>query len=123
MDNTILKKRLGTFKSSKGSLAGISDDVIIDVLKSWESWEGSTKKFSSEIGISSAQLGVIIKKGKKLIKNGVVSDSEFKQIAVQSPSESGEMECKGGIVLKWEKGKVIRFPQVDQLVEFLKKVA
>ena len=123
MDNAILKKRLGTFKSSKGSLARISDDVIIDVLKAWECWEGSTKKFSSEIGISFAQLGVIIKKGKKLIKNGVVSDSEFKQIAVQEPSETSEVECKGGIVLKWETGKTIRFPQVDQLVEFLKKVA
>ena len=32
MDNSILKKRLNTFKSAKGTLRKVSDDVVIDVL-------------------------------------------------------------------------------------------
>jgi hypothetical protein len=80
-------------------------------------------QFAREVGISSAQLGIIIKKGRKLIKSGVVAESDFKQIAVQPSSAVGGNECDGGIVMKWEKGKIIRFSRVDQLVDFLKKVA
>ena len=123
MDNTVLKKRLNTFRSEKGSLARISDEVSVDVHRAWESWEGSTVQFAKEIGITSGQLVIIIKKGRKLIKSGVVTDSEFKQISVQPPAPSGGMGCKGGILVKWERGRLIRFSQVDQLVDFLKKVA
>jgi hypothetical protein len=124
MDNAILKKRLSTFRSVKGSLARISNDVVMDVHKAWESWEGNTVVFAREIGITSAQLGVIIKKGKRLIKEGVVTESEFKQIQAPSASSEDSLDCgKGAIVMKWEKGKLIRFSAVDQLVDFLKKVA
>ena len=41
-DNIILKKKLSTFKSSGGRLRGINDEVIIDVLRSWENWTGKS---------------------------------------------------------------------------------
>ena len=47
---------------------------------------------------------------------------EFKEIKLESPQTGGFGPCQG-IELSWDQGKVIRFPQVDQLVEFLKKVA
>ena len=121
METAILKKRLSTFKSSKGTLSRVSDEVIVDVLKNWESWEGSTVQFSREIGISRQQLAIIIKKGKKLVKDGVMTESEFKQIGVSQPS-LGSLNCSNsGILIKFEK-KLIRFSQVDQLVDFLNKV-
>jgi hypothetical protein len=121
MDNAILKKRLNTFKSAKGTLRQVSDEVIMEVLRAWESWPGQSKEFYQNIGLSKQQLAILIGKGKRLVKSGTFADGgEFKEIKVIAPSNAN---CQNPIVLKWEKGKVIKFSQVDQLVDFLKKVA
>ena len=123
MDNLVLKKRLNTFKSAKGTLRRISDEVIMEVLRAWESWPGSSKDFYQGLGITSKQLAILIKKGKRLVKNGIVSESEFSEIKVETPEIEEITACGDKIVLKWEKGNVIHFAKVDQLIDFLKKVS
>lgn len=124
MDNAILKKRLNTFKSGKqGVLRKVSDDVVIDVLRAWEGWPGTTKDLYRELGLSKMQMAVMIKKGKQLIKSGVVTESEFKEIKVEGTPDSRIGSCGSAITMKWDKGRVIRFSQVEQLVDFLKKVS
>lgn len=121
MDNAILKKRLSTFRTKTGRLNRVNDDLLIDILRAWESWTGSAKDFHGELGITKTQLGGLMGKAKKLNRDGVIALGDFKEIKViESPS--GELTTNG-IELSWEQGKVIRFSQVDQLVEFLKKVA
>ena len=132
MDNTVLRKRLSTFMSSKGVLRGVSDEVIMEVLRAWESWPGTSADFYRDIGISKQQLAILIKKGKELIKRGVITESEFKEIPIKGSlvmgldgGAVGSGDGGGGslIMMRWGKGKVIRFSNVDQLVEFLRKVA
>ena len=128
MDYAILKKRLNTFKSGKsGRLQEISDEVIVAVHRAWENWPGATKEFCRELGVSSPQLGVIIKKGKSLIKSGAVTESEFQEISAQvsvgdSSSGVSGVPCSA-IELSWKEGRIIRFPRVDDLLDFLKKAA
>lgn len=127
MDNGILKKRLNTFKAGKsGRLQEISNDVVLAVHRAWENWPGTTAEFCRELGVSSPQMGVIIKKGKSLIKSGVVTESEFQEISLSggggAPSASGAAPCSA-IELSWSEGRVIRFPKVDDLLDFLKKAA
>lgn len=122
MDHSILRKRLNTFKSGKkGVLRKVSDDVVIDVLRAWESWPGLTKDLYRELGLSKMQMAIMIKKGKHLIKSGVVTESEFKEVKVEG--ETSATAYVAPITMKWDKGRVIRFRQVDQLVDFLKKVS
>jgi hypothetical protein len=119
MDNGILKKRLNTFKSSKGVITAVADDVVVDLLRAWEAWPGTSKKFYQDLRLSKQQLAVLIRKGKKLVRNGV--EGEFKEIKLQ-PMKLGP-SCQDPIVLNWDHGKVIQFSRVEQLVDFLKKVA
>ena len=66
----------------------------------------------------------IIGRAKKLRREGHFPAEEFKEVKMEG-SEGGSVgsgPCLG-IELSWDQGKIIRFPQVDQLVEFLKKVA
>lgn len=124
MDNAILRKRLNTFKAGKsGRLQEISNDVIMAVHRAWENWPGTTAEFCRELGVSSPQMGVIIKKGKALIKSGVVTESEFQEIAVSGASGSPENPPGRAIELSWGEGRLIRFSRVDDLVDFLKKAA
>jgi hypothetical protein len=126
MDNTVLRKRLSTFKSSKGNLIKVSDDLLFDVIRSWEAWSGTSTELARELGIHVKQLAFIVRKAKKLHREGKFPVEDFKEIKVQeSPSNLLSLTngpCSGVEIL-WENGKLIRFQQVEQLIDFLKKVA
>jgi hypothetical protein len=118
-ENTILKKRLNTFKNAKGALYGLPDELIIDLVRAWERWPGSAKSFYQGIGIKKQQMGFIIKKGKRLFKEGAEKLGPFIPIEVK-PNEDSQ---KAPMILNWDKKNSISFYQVDHLVEFLKKAA
>ena len=123
MDNAILKKRLNTFKSGSGKLRKVNDDVVMEVLRAWENWPGSAADLYRELGLSKMQLVILLKNGKRLVKSGIVSETEFREIALNvSPASPSLSSCQG-IELSLDKGQVLRFYQVDQLLDFLKRVA
>ena len=121
MDNTILKKKLSTFRSPKGSLVRVTAEVLYELLRAWESWTGSLKEFYQSIGVSQKQAASLLGKAKRISREGGFPAEEFKEVQVD-PGIVGMTSCRAGIELTWE-AKVIRFGQVEQLVEFLKKVA
>lgn len=122
MDNAILRKRLNTYKSGKrGQLRNVGDEVVMEVLRAWENWPGTAADLYRDLGLSKMQLVTMIQKAKRLVKSGVVPEPEFKEVKVEG--ESTMQTCTDVISLKWDKNKVIRFRQVDQLVDFLKKVS
>lgn len=92
----------------------------MEILLAWEEWKGPSQKFYHAIGVSAKGMASIIGKAKKLRREGHFPAEEFKEIKVTE--ESGLKGCDV-IELNWEKGRLIRFGQVDQLVDFLKKVA
>lgn len=122
MDTTVLKKRLSTFRTEGGRLSKVSDELVVDLLRAWESWTGSSKDFYRSLGLSKQQLGNMIRKGKRLLKSGRFSEGEFKELKLDTLI-GGEAAMAGPIEVSWDKGKVIRFSQVDVLIDFLKKVA
>ena len=120
-ENLILKKRLNTYRTSKGSLTNIPDDLVIDIVRTWERWPGTAKALYSSLGLQKQQLSNIIRKGKKLFKEGKDKLGPFIPVEVKAPISANS--DKVPIILNWDKKKSIRFYQVDHLVEFLKKAA
>lgn len=124
MDVSVLRKRLNTFKSGKsGMLRQVSDEVVMAVLRAWENWPGSTADLYREIGLSKMQMAIMIKKGKKLVRSGVMTDSDFTELKIDSPSIVGPMSglSQSGIELTLATGGLLRFSSVDVLIEFLKR--
>lgn len=119
METAIIKKRLSTFMSSKGSLASVSNEVAMEVLRGWEGWSGPGAEYARQIGITSSQLGTMIKKGKGLIKKGVVTESEFKELSVTPVSQFSGVA--NAIEVRLENGCIVGFSQVETLIEFMKK--
>jgi len=122
MDNTILKKRLNTFMTEKGILKNVSDELLIDILRAWEAWPGTSKDFYVSLGVSWKQMAKLMGKAKRLHREGRFPESEFKEVKLV-PDAPVLSSCGCTIELAWDKGKVIRFSEVDQLVDFLKKAA
>ena len=50
MDIEVLKKKINTFKTRGGYLKNVSDDLLMEILDSWEHWEGSSRSFYAAIG-------------------------------------------------------------------------
>jgi hypothetical protein len=128
IDPTVLKKKLSTYRSPKGQIRNLPDEVLGELLRSWESWTGPSKDFYSSLGFSRRQMASVIGKAKKLKREGHFPAEDFQEIQLTGnatgSASGGGPGCGGsGIELSWSEGKVIRFCQVEQLVEFLKKAA
>lgn len=123
MELEILNKKVSTYRDTAGRVRHLSDDLLLELLDAWEHWTGPAKGFYTAVGVSAKGIAGVIKKAKKLRREGFPGDN-FKEIKVAGTdgTQAATTPCSG-IELGLTDGKVIRFPQVDQLVEFLKKAA
>jgi len=123
MDLAILKKKISTYRTQGGHLTKVSDELAMEILYAWEHWTGPSNGLYSAIGVNAKKMASVIGKAKKLKRDGHFPAEDFKEIRL---SELGSVGSKPdspcGIEICWDSGKLIRFAQVDQLVDFLKKV-
>jgi hypothetical protein len=126
MDIEILKKKISTFRCGESGRVKITDDgLMMEILLSWEQWKGPIKEFYKALGVSHSGMASILGRAKKMRREGHFPAEEFKEVKladggmVQGSTLSG---CNV-IELNWENGRVIRFGQVEQLIDFLKKAA
>ena len=122
MDLEVIKKKLNTYRTEGGHLTKVPDDILLEVLTAWEQWTGPSKGFFSAIGVNRYKMAGIIGKAKKLKREGHFPIQEFKEIKGAGAEAVTHGPC-AGLEIIWDNGKLIRFQQVDQLVDFLKKVA
>jgi hypothetical protein len=126
VDLEILKKKVSTFRGEGGRVTKVSDELLMEILSAWEQWTGPASGFYKALGISQKGISSIIGKAKKLKRDGHFPVDDFKEIKIEgSPSNLTSLQsgpCMGVEIL-WDNGKLIRFQLVEQLVDFLKKVA
>ena len=122
MDMEVLKKKISTYRGPGGRVRITSEDLLLEILIAWENWTGPSSGFYSAMGVSQKGFASIIGRAKKLKRDGHFPDEAFKEVKVMNPSEAtteAEGDCRSPITMKWERGRIIRFSQVGQLVEFL----
>jgi hypothetical protein len=124
MDAEILKKKISTFRGEGGRLRITDDALYMEILGVWEQWKGPSKEFYRAIGVSKSGMAAIIGKAKKMRREGHFPVEEFKEVKVSdgSTTSSSLVGCNV-IELSWDSGRLIRFGQVEQLIDFLKKAA
>ena len=120
MDMEVLKKKISTFRGEGGAVRITDDQLYLEILLAWEQWKGTSKDFYKTIGVSKSGLAAIIGKAKRMRREGHFPAEEFKEIKVAGMSAASP--CSGVEVI-WDNGKLIRFQHVEQLIDFLKKVA
>lgn len=121
MDLSILKKKLSTFRTEGGRLTKVSDELLVEILQAWEQWTGAGRAFYAALGADHRKMASLIGRAKKLKREGHFPADDFKPVQIIDPVGGTQSPC--GIELQWEAGRVIRFSQVDQLVDFLKRQA
>ena len=124
MDLMILRKKLDGFRLSNGSIRDVSPEVLWELRQAWEHFTGPLEQFRSEIGVKVGTLRVLLASGKKLNHAMASADKVALQEQLSEPSEAALQSSQGGPELIYDHGeKVIRFPNVDSLIDFLKRAA
>lgn len=125
MDNVTLKKKMSSYVSDKGYLKNVPDDILYELLVSWENWTASSKEFYASLGFTHRQMASLIGKAKKLKREGYFGEGDFKQIQlpVEVAQESIASSASGVAELVLSNGRLIRFLTVEHLLDFLKKSA
>jgi len=125
VDLEVLKKKISTFRGDGGRVKITDDHLLLEILSEWEKWTGPADGFYKAIGISQKGIASVIGRAKRLRREGFPAQ-DFKEIKIsESPSNLSSLAggpCQGVEIL-WDNGKLIRFQLVEQLVDFLKKVA
>jgi hypothetical protein len=122
VDLEVLKKKVSTYKGEGGRVSITSDELLMEILLAWEQWTGPASGFYKALGVSQKGISSIIGRAKRLRREGFPVES-FKEINITDSVPSFTGSPCSGIEIAWDNGKLIRFQQVDQLVDFLKKVA
>ncbi len=116
MELEILRKKLNTYRTGKGRLTKVPDELAYEMLLSWEQWTGPARGFYSALEVDHRKVAGILGRAKKLKREGAFPDEIFKEIKVSAePVEA----CTAPIIMKWERGRIIKFTEVNQLVDFL----
>jgi hypothetical protein len=124
MELEILKKKISTYRGDGGRVKITDDTLMMEILHCWEQWTAPADGFYKSIGVSQKGMASIIGRAKKLRREGF-SSSGFKEIRIADGANlnAGALGPCSGIEMCLDGGKLIRFQQVDQLIEFLKKAA
>jgi hypothetical protein len=125
MDVSNLKKKLSAYVSDKGYLRNVSDELLYEVLTSWENWTGSSAEFYRALGFTGAQIGPLLGKAKKYKRQGHFGDQGFKAVVldeVQPTMQVAPGPC-AAIEIVWKDGQLIRFAEVSVALDFLKKAS
>jgi hypothetical protein len=121
MELEILKRKLSSFKGDGGRVTKVSDDLLLEILNTWENWNGTASDFYRGIGSNSKKMARMIGKAKQLKREGhSMPFEEIKIEGITNTENPSSMICD---IEVQEKDKIIRFRKVDLLIEYLKKAA
>jgi hypothetical protein len=121
MDFEVMKKKLDTYRKSNGQFGQVSAELLLEFLRMWECHVGPSSELASKLGMRTKQMGFLVREARKLAKNSQVVDPAFQSLQLNVHGEEGSRGT--GIELAWGTDKVIRFPTVDVLIDFLRKAS
>jgi len=131
MELVILKKRLDGYRDSGGSIKNVPPELLLELRQTWEHYTGTPEQFRSELGVKIGTLRNLLIESKKL--NHVIASAGAVGLAIEGGGDSSAPEqshsdgnegSRNVLELIFDNGsKVIRFPSVDLLIDFMRKSA
>jgi hypothetical protein len=121
MDYEVIKKKLDAYRKPSGQFRRVNGDLLVELLRMWEVHTGPSVEFAKKLGMKSKQLGRLVQAARKIATTTEAVDSAFHEL--KQDSGEGPMKAEGVIEMVWGSDKVIRFPTVDTLMDFLRRAS
>lgn len=124
MDLTVLSRKISSYRTPKGRVTKLPNELLGEILHAWEQWSGPPAGFYSQLGVDYRKMGSMMGKAKQLKRDGAFDGLNFTEVAVEGAELQTPAHVGGcGIELVWDNNKVIRFGSSELLMDFLKKAA
>jgi hypothetical protein len=124
MDLTVLSKKISSYRTPKGRITNLPNEILAEILFAWEQWTGPAGSFYKLLGADQRKMAALMGKAKQLKRDGAFDGLQFTEITLdQESGQVMELPPCSGVELIWEGGRIIRFSRVDMLLDFLKKAA
>ena len=127
MDLAILKKKISSYRTPKGQIRTLPEELLGEILAAWEQWTGSANGFYTAIGTNHHKMASMMGKAKKLKREGAFEGLNFIEAVIEGEAEelleTALPVSPCGIELVWDNNKIIRFGTSELLMDFLKKAA
>jgi len=124
MDLTVLAKKISSYRTPKGRITSLPNELLGEILHAWEQWNGAPASFYKTLGVDFRKMASIMSKAKQLKRDGAFDGLSFTEVVLdQDSGQVMELPPCSGVELVWEGGRIIRFSRVEMLLEFLKKAA
>jgi hypothetical protein len=120
MDFEVMKKKLDAYRKPSGQIRRVKGELLIELLRMWEAHTGPSTEFARNLGIKSKQLSRLVHEARKAAATTEAADASFYELPSPEATETPRSE---GIEVTWGPGKVIRFPTVETLLDFLKRAS
>jgi len=122
MDLQILKKRIDGFRAGNGQLQKVPSELLLELRQAWEHHTGPADVFRRELGMKVGTLRKLLVESKKL--NHVLASAEAVGLSTEEQTAETVEHQGGSLELVYDGAqKLIRFPNVEVLIDFLKKAA
>jgi hypothetical protein len=123
MDLEILKKKISSYRTPKGRITSLPDQLLGEILHCWEQWSGQPQAFYKGLGVDYRKMGSLMGRAKKLKREGAFDGLNFTEVVVEKDSadELSSMITSYAPIELVLGRRVIRFATTDLLVEFLEK--
>ena len=127
MDLTTLRKKISSYRTPKGRITSVPDELLGEILHAWEQWTGPSSGFYSALGADHRKMASMIGRAKKLKREGAFDGVNFTEVVVEGDDVglaqgNSALSSGCGIELVY-KNNIIRFGSPNLLMDFLKKVA
>ncbi len=125
MDLTVLSRKISSYRTPKGRITKLPNELLGEILHAWEQWAGTPAGFYKQLGVDFRKMGSMMGKAKQLKRDGAFDGLNFTEVVIEDVATSKAASIVGcsEIELVWDNNKVIRFKTPELLVEFLKKAA
>jgi len=121
MDFEIMKKKLDGYKTPGGHYKNIKGELLVELLRMWEGHAGPSTDMAKQLGMKRQQLARLIREARRIASATDAADPAFQALQIHAPTEG--VPANSAIELTWGSDKVIRFPTVDTLMDFLRKAS
>lgn len=123
MDLLLLKKKISSYRTAKGRLTRVPDELAYELLLAWEEWTGTASSFYKEIGMDFRKVASLMGRAKKLKREGVFTEDQFREVKVVGGApDTYQPSTSAVVVLRWGSSRILEFNQIDHVVEFFNKI-
>ena len=70
MDLTVLSKKISSYRTPKGRITNLPNELLAEILHAWEQWSGAPSAFYKNLGVDFRKMGSLMGKAKQLKRDG-----------------------------------------------------